>query len=116
VHTNDVYGITSGADGALWFTQPLSRRIGRITTAGEIATYPIALGSPGAITVGPRGDLWFTAIEPSVVAHVTTTGAMQEYRLGGLDKPGGITSGPDHAVWFTVYTDDKIGRAGPTQS
>jgi streptogramin lyase len=34
-------GITMGPDGALWFTEALGNKIGRITTAGVITEYTI---------------------------------------------------------------------------
>ncbi len=55
-------GITLGPDGALWFTETLNNKIGRITTAGVITEYtiPVASSSPQGITSGPDGSLWFT--------------------------------------------------------
>ena len=34
-------GIVAGPDGALWFYETGSNRIGRITTGGQISEYPI---------------------------------------------------------------------------
>jgi streptogramin lyase len=34
-------GIAPGPDGALWFTEPLVNKIGRITTAGAITEFPL---------------------------------------------------------------------------
>src|SRR3984957_2930993 len=34
-------GITSGPDGALWFAEQTGRKIGRITTEGEITEFPL---------------------------------------------------------------------------
>src|SRR5438876_4943936 len=59
------FGITAGPDGALWFTERSSNRIGRITTTGVITEYtiPTANSGPQAITVGPDGALWFTELQ-----------------------------------------------------
>ncbi|WP_199614091.1 virginiamycin B lyase family protein [Paenibacillus alkalitolerans] len=46
--------ITTGADGALWFTENQSNRIGRITVDGDIREFPI----PSA-NAGPVGAVWF---------------------------------------------------------
>jgi streptogramin lyase len=45
-------GIPLGPDGALWFTEALGNKIGRITTAGVITEYtiPVASSSPQGIT------------------------------------------------------------------
>src|SRR5712671_5086574 len=55
-------GITAGPDGALWFAEASTSKIGRITTAGVITEFPTpTAGSPlGDITQGPDGALWFT--------------------------------------------------------
>ena len=34
--SSPTYGITAGPDGALWFTEPLDNKIGRITPAGDL--------------------------------------------------------------------------------
>jgi streptogramin lyase len=55
--------ITTGRDGALWFTERIGNKIGRITTAGVITEFPIPTDSvslPRGITSGPDGALWFT--------------------------------------------------------
>ena len=55
-------GITTGPDGALWFTEYSGDNIGRVTTAGVFAEFPIpsANSQPTGITTGPDGALWFT--------------------------------------------------------
>src|ERR1022692_3633459 len=35
------FSVTPGPDGALWFTEAHGNKIGRITTSGAIAEYPI---------------------------------------------------------------------------
>jgi virginiamycin B lyase len=58
--------ITTGPDGALWFTEPgpltQNGKIGRITPSGTIREFPLPTpsGGPGGITVGLDGKLWFT--------------------------------------------------------
>src|SRR5229473_1835782 len=64
--SSNPFGITTGPDGALWFTEssPVGssgNNIGRITTADVITEFPIPTpGSrPQGITAGPDGALWF---------------------------------------------------------
>jgi virginiamycin B lyase len=53
--------IAAGPDGALWFTENNSNKIGRVTTSGAITEYPVPSGgSTMGITAGPDGALWFT--------------------------------------------------------
>lgn len=104
--------ITTGPDGALWFTQYESNKIGRITTAGVITEYPTS--SPVLnvnvydITAGPDGALWFT--EQLGIGRITTNGVNTEYGQTTLSQPAGITTGPDGALWFTEPYRNIIGR------
>src|SRR6266436_5523218 len=53
--------ITTGPDGALWFTEQSGNKIGRITTDGVITEFPLPISGSGpvGITTGPDGALWF---------------------------------------------------------
>jgi virginiamycin B lyase len=107
------YKITSGPDGALWFTEYQGDKIGRITTGGVITEYPVptASSAPSGITSGPDGALWFTEDQGNKVGRITTTGVVTEYPVPtASSRPGGITSFPDGALWFTEYQGNKIGR------
>lgn len=66
-------GITAGSDGALWFTDPGTSQIGRITTTGAITefTLPIPDSHPYAITTGPDGALWCTEQEAGKIGRIT---------------------------------------------
>jgi streptogramin lyase len=109
---SDPVGIAAGPDGALWFTEQVENKIGRITTAGSISEFPIATpsGDPGEIAAGPDGALWFT--ESSFkIGRITTSGSISEFPIptvGG--QPFGVTAGPDGAMWFTELNVSKIGR------
>lgn len=78
--------IVAGADGALWFSEIGRRgrghkvhdRIGRITTSGEVAQFPIPFGSDTqAIAADPRGVIWFSTArnELSSISMSGTIGA-----------------------------------------
>src|SRR5260370_24738188 len=59
--------ITTGSDGALWFTDGTGLRVGRITTDGVITEFPIPIplgvssSLPYHITAGAHGPLWIPA-------------------------------------------------------
>jgi virginiamycin B lyase len=63
--------ITVGPDGALWFTENSSGKIGRITTAGIITDEFPGASSPKGIVAGPDGALWFTE-EVGNIGRITT--------------------------------------------
>ena len=114
---SDSYGITTGPDGNLWFTESKPFKIGRITPQGAISEFPIAT-SPLAnafvtdIAAGPDGNLWFTAVNGvSKIGRVTPQGVFAEFSLPSPDgDPVGIVAGPDKALWFTEASANKIGR------
>ena len=92
--------ITSGPDGALWFTSYYGDYIGRITTSGTVTSYTNSgISEPDGITSGqtvPCGSR-IQAVFPS---------AASPPRVASLSTPTGIltdqiTTGPDGALWFT---------------
>jgi virginiamycin B lyase len=83
-----ISGITTGPDGALWFTatsggnDAIASNIGRITTAGTITMNAIpTLGSdPYAIARGP-GGLWFTDTgTPNAIGILSISGSAARHR------------------------------------
>src|SRR3984957_6103486 len=66
--------ITAGPDGALWFTENNSNKIGRMTSAGAVSEYHTPSDSrPVVITTGPDGALWFTEAANNI-GRITTSG------------------------------------------
>ena len=110
--------ITTGPDGALWFTE--LQGVGRITTSGSIAQWPLfTYGQTfGNIVVGPDGALWFTGYTGfggSWVGKIATTGSVTIYPILATHFPAlnaigvsGITKGADGALWFVA--NQEIGR------
>jgi streptogramin lyase len=107
------YGIAAGPDSALWFTEDLRNKIGRITTAGVITEYPVPTynSGPYAIAAGPDNALWFTEYNGNKIGRITTAGVITEYAVPtAYSLAIAIAAGPDNALWFLEYTAGKIGR------
>jgi streptogramin lyase len=103
-------GITTGSDGAVWFTNEDSDSIGRVTTAGTVTNYTDStISSPPDITAGPDGALWFTNFDDSI-GRITTAGAVTNYTGPGISDPVGIAAGPDGDLWFANNGNNSIGR------
>ena len=69
---SNLYVITAGPDGALWFTNQDANSVGRITTSGVVTSYTVPGASkPRAITAGPDGALWFTNLNDSIGRIIT---------------------------------------------
>ena len=109
-------GITAGppSDGALWFTEKTTNKIGRITTAGVVTgEFPVMTGAAGVqdIIAGPDGNIWFTEETINKVGKITTAGIVTEYSVTTpSSQPEGITKGSDGNIWFTEFSGNKIGR------
>jgi virginiamycin B lyase len=71
---SEPYGITSGPDGNLWFTEANGNKIGRLTSQGIITEFaiPTQNSEPYGITSGPDGNLWFTEIKSNKIGSITT--------------------------------------------
>jgi len=68
-------GIVAGADGNIWFTELASRKLGRLSPAGDLTEYPLpAIGTPLSIAAGPGGALWLTAPQAHAVCKITPDG------------------------------------------
>ena len=124
-------GITTGPDGALWFTEEATSRIGRMTPAGVVTgEFPVlATSSPlpcsdpsfvsplDQITTGPDGELWFTQPRDNKIGRITVAGVLDPpngFTVPLADtRPEGITVGPDGNLWFTTANALLIGRITP---
>ncbi len=104
------YFLTTGPDGAIWFTEYYAGQIGRITTDGQLSVYPIpqVYPTPYDIVSGPDGALWFTATFANQIDRISTDGQLAEFDVP--DLPYGLTVGPDGALWFAY--SGGIGRLG----
>ena len=105
------FGITTGSDGNLYFTDELKPSIDRITPQGKITRFPfkdIQGGSPTSITTGPDGNLWFNDSNDGRIGKMTPAGHFTFFNVPGAQRGAGggfldaITAGPDRAVWFTI--------------
>jgi virginiamycin B lyase len=105
-------GITTGSDGALWFTNQNINTVGRITTTGAVSSVPDGSG-PTGITGGPDGALWVTANNGSGgISRIHPSG---EPACGDIGPDTGtsptlIAAGSDGALWYTNDQFDSIGR------
>lgn len=107
---SDARGIVTGPDGALWFTERTSGKVGRMDTLGTLTEFPLpgSAANPDQIIVGPPGLLAFTF--PSGIGFVSLSGSITVYPCSCV--PAGLTLGPDAAVWFT----DRNGSIGRVTS
>ena len=111
----DPLGITTGADGNLWFTDFCGGYVGRMTPQGTLTKFltPTSGGTRG-ITAGPDGNVWFTEYHAGKLGRITPGGVITEFAIPTPNSgPEGITVGPDGNLWFTEQRANKIGRLTP---
>jgi virginiamycin B lyase len=112
--------LTTGPDGALWFTEGGSNaRIGRITTAGALTEFPVPVDSPtvtklDGILTGPDGALWYTYTQDRAIGRITTSGAITKYpipfNIQNPLQPSNLVTGPDGAIWISGGGTPALGR------
>jgi virginiamycin B lyase len=88
--------IVAGPDGALWFTEHVAGKVGRITTSGAVTEFsmPTVVSAPHRITAGPDGALWFTEPFANKIVRVTTSGTVTPFSIPTPDsQPARITAG-----------------------
>jgi virginiamycin B lyase len=104
--------ITYGPDGAYWFAEFNTDRIGRITTNGVLTEYILPPRSqPFGIAAGPDNNLWFTEFKANQIGCMSTNGVLlKQFSIPTLTSgPAGITVGPDNRIWFAESATSKFG-------
>jgi uncharacterized protein (TIGR03437 family) len=102
--------ICLGADGNMWFTENLGKRVARITPAGVITEFGSG-DSPDQIVLGSDGNVWFT--EQSTIGRMTPAGSLTEWHMPSQgESPVNITRGPDGAIWIAALWIIDPGNQG----
>jgi virginiamycin B lyase len=104
-------GWLTNAEGAIWFSERGSRKVGRIAPDGSIREYPmpgvgqqgIVLPGNGSVYVAEQFSGDIARLDP-VTGHVTT------YQAPDGRDPLGLSVGADGAIWFTERAVARIGR------
>jgi virginiamycin B lyase len=135
--TEGVSGITTGPDGALWFTYSVTTstgggpRVGRMSTAGQATEFTLPseasltpVGQNSRIVSGPGGKLWFTMESlgaTNFIGAASTSGEITVYGIPTMPTktvPGagacGIAAGPDGNIWFAERAFGAIVRMTPS--
>lgn len=115
--------MTTGPDGAVWFTEETAGKIGRqdpnnlVTGTNEYSTGITSGAYPLGITTGNDGALWFAEFCIGKVGRSDTLGHIDEHPLpSSTSEPFGIISGPDHNLWIAESESNKIARMVPSDT
>lgn len=107
--------IAVGPDGAVWFLQFRTNRIGRYAN-GQFTEFPVpeVLGAISGLVVTVSGDVWFGAIRGAALAKLRD-GRVTVYKLPRQDaRPFTLALDPAGHVW---YADIRgfVGMMAPGQ-
>lgn len=116
--------IAVGSDGALWFTEMDSGRVGRFAN-GTFSSFALPIGGvplPESIANGPDGALWVTDAANDLIWRVTTAGKITSFKIppcsgcaySGGSGVGNIVLGSDKALWYSRPGNNAIGRITTT--
>ena len=105
--SSNLWGITPGPDGNLWFADASTKSVGRITTQGQVTEFPVTGSShfPSAgITQGHDRNIWW-ADQNGAVGRTNTQGQSTNFPVGSGSLPNdwiwGVAPGSDGNVWFS---------------
>ncbi len=92
--------LAQGPDGALWFTDPATITIGRITALGAIEVFPLPKGwrNPGEIVAGPEG-LWFAVGSHPLLGRITPKGMVTSVAIHAPARA--VAPGPEGRMWYS---------------
>lgn len=100
--------LASGSGGTMWFTDPATPAIGRISAAGTFTEFRTGLPSsarPYVIVTAPDGSAWFSDYSGVRIGQVSVRGNITEY--GGSqpsgDSAAGVAIAADGTPWFVTF-------------
>lgn len=105
-------GITTGADGNVWFVDRKVDSIGRLTLAGKLSEFamPTKGLSPEFLTTSHAGSVWYGSY--SMFGSVGVDGTLTEYPSSTTFFPYSLTVDAKDNLWFA--DSEAIGRRTPS--
>jgi streptogramin lyase len=115
------YTLAISKDGFVWFSNSGRAEVGRVSPAGEVASFPLPDNMRArGMTVTPDGNVWFAATysAPSQLAdrigRIDHGGTVEYFSIPTAHgAPLDIAHDVDGALWFTEPVANKIGRYQP---
>ena len=108
-----------GADGALWFTEQMQNKIGRVDPAtGTFKEYPLKVedSGPHGLVADGEGNIWFTGNFAHYIGKLDPkTGAVTDYKMPDpkAEDPHSLVFDANGVLWFTVQVGNFVGRLDP---
>jgi len=108
-----------GVDGALWFTEQMANKIGRLDPkTGEFKEYPLKVtnSGPHGLVSDREGNIWFTGNFAGYIGKLDPkTGQVKEYKMPTekADDPHTAVFDANGTLWFTLQGANMVGRLDP---
>jgi virginiamycin B lyase len=108
-----------GADGALWFTEQMVSKIGRLDPkSGAFKEYELKVedSGPHGLVADREGNIWFTGNFKGYIGKLDPrTGAVTEYKIPDPKGEDPHTAVFDNQgmLWFTLQVANMVGRLDP---
>ncbi len=101
------YGIATGPDGNIWFTDQSNNTLNAINPSGGSTIYQYSVsGSLYDLTTGSDGALWVADQSNEGADRVTTSGNVTSYPFTGT--PEGIITAADGTMWIADNTSGGL--------
>src|SRR5713226_1393603 len=108
-----------GGDGALWFTEQLQNKIGRVDPkTGAFKEYPLKVedSGPHGLVADSAGNIWFTGNGKGYIGKLDPkSGAVTPYQMPDekAEDPHTAVFDAQGILWFTVQVGNMVGRLDP---
>lgn len=108
-----------GTDGALWFTEQMQNKIGRLDPAsGAFKEFPLKVedSGPHGLVADREGNIWFTGNFKGYIGKLDPrTGAVTEYKIPDPkgEDPHTPVFDAHGTLWFTFQVANMVGRLDP---
>jgi virginiamycin B lyase len=108
-----------GTDGALWFTEQMQNKIGKVDPAtGVFKEFPLKVDNSGphGLVADREGNIWFTGNFAGYIGKLDVrTGEVKEYKMpdARAEDPHSLALDANGILWFTVQVGNFVGRLDP---
>jgi virginiamycin B lyase len=108
-----------GPDGALWFTEQMTNKIGRLDPkSGAFKEYALKVedSGPHGLVADREGNIWFTGNFKGYIGKLDPrTGTVTEYKIPDPkgEDPHTAVFDAHGILWFTFQVANMVGRLDP---
>ena len=101
--------ITTGPDGALWFTLNAAGAVGRLDVRGALELRETPTPRSGPVGIAATHDaVWFTEILAGQLGRIPMDDTIQELPLGEDTKPHAVIAAPADGVFVSLWGAGEI--------